>query len=38
MNNAGWAYRNQAMEIIGFCLLFSKAAEQTSTQDAELTE
>ena len=38
MNDIGGAYRNQAMELIGICRLFSQAAEQVFTQDAELTK
>jgi hypothetical protein len=36
MNRMGGAYRNQAMELIGICLSFIKAAEQSFKQDAEL--
>ncbi len=35
MNDIGWAYRNQAIELIAICRLFSQAAEQVFTQDAE---
>lgn len=38
MNDIGGAYRNQAMELIGICRLFSRAAEQVFTRDAELTK
>ena len=38
MNDIGGAYRNQAMELIGICRLFSRAAEQVFMQDAKLTE
>ena len=38
MNDFGRAYRNQAMELIGICRLFSRAAQQVFTQDAELTK
>jgi hypothetical protein len=37
MNEIGRAYRNQAMELIAICRLFSQAAEQRYMQDAELT-
>ena len=38
MNDFGRAYRNQAMELIGICRVFSRAAEQVFTQDSELTK
>lgn len=38
MNDIGGAYRNQAMELISICRLFSQVAEQVFTQDAELTK
>ena len=38
MNRMGRAYRNQAIALIGICLSFCKAAEQSFTQDAELSE
>jgi hypothetical protein len=38
MNDIGRAYRNQAMELISICLLFSRAAEQVFTQDAEFSK
>jgi len=38
MNDIGRAYRNQAMELIAICRLFSQAAEQVVTQDAELSK
>jgi len=38
MSRMGRAYRNQAIVLIGICLSFSKAAEQSFTQDAELSE
>jgi hypothetical protein len=38
MNDIGKAYRNQAMELIAICRLFSQAAEQVFTQDAEFSK
>jgi hypothetical protein len=38
MNDIGWAYRNQAIELIAICRLFSQAAEQVVTQDAEFSK
>ena len=38
MNKKGAAYRNQAMGLIRISLMFSKAAEQSFTQDAELSK
>lgn len=37
MNDIGRAYRNQAIELIAICRLFSQASEQRYIQDAELT-
>jgi len=39
-NNIGKAYRNQAMELISICRVFSfsRAAEQSFGQDAALSE
>ena len=38
MNDIGGAYRNQAVELIGICRLFSRAANQVFSQDAEFSE
>jgi hypothetical protein len=38
MDRMGGAYRNRAIGLIRICLSFSKAAEQSFTQDAELSE
>jgi hypothetical protein len=40
MNKLGRAYRNQAMELISICRLFSvsRAVEQIRRQDAKLSE
>jgi hypothetical protein len=38
MKTCGSPYRNQAMELIAICRLFSCAAKQVFSQDAELIE
>ena len=38
MKTCGSPYRNQAMELIAICRVFSRAAKQVFNQDAELIE
>jgi len=38
MKTCGSPYRNQAMELIAICRVFSRAAKQVFSQDAELIE
>jgi hypothetical protein len=38
MNKLGRAYRNQSMELISICRVFSISAEQIHHQDAKLSK